>query len=75
MTIKNFKELNLFDENEQIVVMNGDVNYPNRIYTGNLWSIPNNILELEVWQICSMGERRRKMWNLNKYGWIEIWID
>jgi hypothetical protein len=68
-------ESRLFDENEQVVILKGDVNYPNRLYTGYLWKIPSKVFELKIEQISSMGEHRRTMWNLNKYGWIEIWVD
>ena len=75
MIIKNLIESELFDENEQVVILNGDVNKPKRFYTGYLHKIPTEIFELKIEHIASMGERRRTMWNLNKYGWLEIWIE
>lgn len=73
MTIKSLINLSLLDENEQVVILNGDVNCPTRLYTGYLHKIPNNLLDLHVDFISSMGEHRRTSWNLNKYGWMEIW--
>lgn len=74
MTIKNLIDLNILDENEQVVILNGDVNCPNRLYTGYLHNIPKDIQNtLHIDFISSMGEHRRASWNLNKYGWMEIW--
>lgn len=75
MIIKNMIESELFDENEQVVILNGDVNNPKRIYTGYLHKIPTEMFTLKIEQIAAMGEHRRTMWNLNKYGWLEIWIE
>lgn len=74
MTIKSLIDLNILDENEQVVILNGDVNCPNRLYTGYLQNIPSGMQDgLKVEQISSMGEHRRASWNLNRYGWMEIW--
>lgn len=74
-TIKTIVESNLFDENEQVVILSGDVNNPNRHYTGYLYQIPNNLFERKIELVASMGEKRRASWNLNKYGWLEIWLE
>lgn len=75
MTIKSLIDLNILDENEQVVILNGDVNCPNRLYTGYLHNIPTDMLNgLEVELVSAMGERRREKWQLNKYGWMEIWV-
>ena len=75
MIIKDIMESKIFDENEQIVILEGYVDNPKRLYTGRLRRIPEELHELKVELIASMGERRRNEWNLNKYGWLEIWID
>lgn len=75
MTIKDITELKMFDKNEQVVVLKGNVNNPIIFYTGRLHKTPSNMFELKVEQISSMSEHRRAMLKLNKYGWIELWID
>ena len=75
MTIKDIIELKIFDENEQVVVLKGNVNNPIILYTGWLHKTPSNMFGLKVEQISSMGEHRRTMLKLNKYGWIELWGD
>jgi hypothetical protein len=75
MNIKNIVESKLFDENEQVVILSGDANYPNRHYTGYLYQIPSELFDKKVELVSSMGERRRNTWNLNKYGWLEIWLE
>ena len=75
MKIRELMESPLFDENEQVVILHGDVNNPVRPYTGRIANIPTEFQELEIEQIASMGEHRRSKWNLNKYGWLEIWVD
>lgn len=74
MTIKEIINANIYDENEQVVIMEGDVNDPTRVYTGILNEIPEDYLNTVVEQVSSMSENRRAGWNLNKYGWTEIWI-
>lgn len=74
MTIKEIINANIYDENEQVVIMEGDVNDPTRVYTGILNEIPEDYLNTVVEQVSSMSENRRAKWNLNKYGWTEIWI-
>ena len=75
MQIKDLIESNLFDENEQIVILHGDVNNPIRPYTGRISDIPINLQKLKVGQVASMGEHRRNNWSLNQYGWLEIWVE
>lgn len=75
MTIKELMESNLYDENEQVVVLYGDVSIPSRPFTGRLSEIPCELHQKRVEAISSMGELRRNKWNLNKYGWTEIWIE
>ena len=75
MTIKEIIEMSLFDDYEQVVILYGDVDNPNRPYTGYLSEIPIEFHSLKVEQIASMGELRRTKWNLNKYGWLEIWLE
>lgn len=75
MTIKDIIELKIFDENEQVVVLKGNVNYPTIFFAGWLHKMPSNMFELKVELISSMSEHRRTMLKLNKYGWIELWID
>lgn len=74
MTIKEIINLSLFDEYEQVVILYGDAENPNRPYTGYLSNIPTEFHNWVVEQIASMGETRRTKWNLNKYGWLEIWV-
>ena len=75
MTIKNLKDLNIFDDNEQVVILNGNVNCPNKIYTGYFHNIPKDMLTLlEIELVSSMSESRRNAWQLNRYGWTEIWV-
>lgn len=75
MKIKAIVESKLFDENEQVVILKGDVNCPTRLYTGYLHQIPSEFYEWKIEQISAMGEHRRANWHLNKYGWTEIWIE
>ena len=74
MTIKELIENKLYDENEQVVIMYGNVNNPTKLYIGRLLEIPTNLQYIKIEQIASMGETRRTKWNLNKYGSTEIWI-
>lgn len=73
MTIKEIA--NIYDDNEQIVLLSGDVNRPNRHYTGRLCNTPDALLNSQIDFVSAMPESRRKNWNLNRYGWTEIWID
>lgn len=75
MTIENIIKSSLFDKFEQVAILYGDVDNPNRPYTGYLSEIPTKFYNWKVEQVASMGERRRNTWNLNKYGWLEIWIE
>lgn len=75
MKVKEIIESKLFDENEQVTVLKGDVNCPSRLYTGYLHQIPSELYKFKIEQISAMGEYRRINWNLNKYGWMEIWIE
>lgn len=75
MTIKELMDNKLYDENEQIVVLFGDLNCPHRPYTGRLSEIPCELHGKNIETISAMGELRRNKWNLNKYGWTEIWIE
>ncbi len=75
MTIKELMESELYDENEQIVILYGDVNNPNRQYTGRLSEVSSELHEKKIENISAMGEFRRKKWNLNQYGWTEVWIE
>jgi hypothetical protein len=75
MTIKGLLETGLYDENEQVAILYGDVNTPHRPYTGRLVNIPAELQNKEITQISAMGESRRGKYNLNKYGWTEIWVD
>ena len=74
MLIKEFINCNLYDENEQVVILRGDVNYPTRLYTGYLCEIPDKYMDKEIWVITAMSETRRALWTLNKNGWTEIWL-
>ena len=74
MIIKELIESSLFDENEQVVILYGDVQNPYRLYTGYLSEIPTDIQDKKIEQISAMGEERRKKWSLNSYGWLEIWM-
>lgn len=74
MTIKDFIDLKIFDENEQIAMLSGDVNSPRQYWTGRLCNIPERLYSTEIDFISSMGERLRTQLNLNRYGWTEIWI-
>lgn len=74
MLIEQLITLNIIDENQQVVIMAGDVNDPIRGFTGILRNIPAEHRQLELWTINAMSESRRKNWNLNKDGWIEIWV-
>lgn len=73
MKIKELEKI--YDGNEQVVVLFGDVNCPIRKFTGRFCEIPEDVLSLEFWTVGAMGERRRTGWNLNKYGWTEIWLE
>lgn len=75
MKVKDIMDSKVFDENEQIVILYGNVNTPSRPYTGRLSNVPKELQEKEIDTISAMGELRRTKWNLNKYGWMEIWID
>lgn len=75
MTIKELMNNKLYDKNEQIVILYGDVNNPYRPYTGKLSDIPSELYEKKIESISAMGESRRNKWNLNHYGWMEIWIE
>lgn len=75
MTIAELKALGIINENEQIVVFSGDVSNPHRLYEGRLCNIPAELDDKKVWEISAMGERRRERYNLNKYGWLEIWLE
>lgn len=75
MTIKEIIELSLFDEYEQVAILYGDVDNPNRPYTGYISKIPTEFYDWKVEQVASMGELRRTRWNLNKYGWLEVWVE
>lgn len=77
MTIKELSKLNLFDENEQVVVIDedGGVNNPIRIYTGRFSEMPEDIIDRKVTLVSAMGKSRIEKWNLNKYGWTEIWVE
>lgn len=75
MTIKNIMDMSLFDESEQVVILYGDVDNPSRPYIGYISKIPTEFHDWKVEQVASMGEYRRNTWNLNKYGWLEIWIE
>lgn len=79
MKIKDMVSSGIFDENEQVAVLYTDlshgVNNPFRPYTGRLSNVPEELQEKEIENLSAMGESRREKWNLNKYGWMEIWID
>ena len=74
MTIKELMENKLFDENEQVIIMYGDVNNPHKEYMGRLLNTTEELHNKKIENISAMGEHRRTQWNLNKYGWMEIWI-
>ena len=75
MTISELLDNKLYDENEQIVVLYGDVSCPHRPYTGRLSEIPIELYKKKIESISAMGELRRNTWHLNQYGWTEIWIE
>lgn len=75
MKVSDIVSSNVYDENEQVVVLYGNVNAPHRPFTGRLSNIPTDLHDKEVSTISAMGELRRNRWNLNQYGWLEIWIE
>jgi len=75
MLIKNLIELNIYDENEQIIILSGDVENPIIHYKGRLCNISDEFINKSVIQIAAMGESRREKLMLNKYGWTEFWLD
>ena len=75
MTIKELMESNLYDDNQQIVILYGNVNNPHRPYTGRLSEVPAELLDKKIELLSSMGESRRSRWNLNQYGWMEVWVE
>lgn len=75
MTIEQLKGLSIYDENERVVLMKGDVNDPTRIFTGTLHEIPAEYHPLRIWMVGAMSDRRRTKWGLNDCGWTELWID
>ena len=74
MTIKTLLETNLFDENEQIIILEGDVNYPTVHFKGYLHEVPTELQGLKIEQLSSMGKHRRNQFHLNHHGWTEIWV-
>lgn len=75
ITIKNIINLGIYDENEQIIILSGDVDNHVIQYKGKLCDIPDDFMEKSIYQISAMGESRREKYKLNKYGWTEIWLD
>lgn len=75
MTIRGLLEIGLYDENEQVVILSGEVSSPVREFTGRLVNTPAELLGREIEQVSAMGETRRDQYKLNKYGWTEIWIE
>lgn len=75
MTIGELIKTGLYDENEQVVVLEGESEPPRRLYEGYLWMVPEDFRGLEIRELSSLGEYRRKQWRLNHYGWTEIWVE
>ena len=73
MKIGELIDLKLYDENEQVVILAGECEPPRRLYDGYFWRIPEALRALEIRELSSMSEYRRKQWKLNDYGWLEIW--
>ena len=74
MTIGELQNLNIYDENEQIVVLSGDITAPKIEYSGKLVDTPDDVKALGILQVSAVGEIRREALQLNKFGWTEIWI-
>ena len=74
MTIGELNSLNIYDGNEQIVVLSGDITDPKIEYSGKLVDTPDAVKEYKILQVSAVGEVRREALQLNKFGWTEIWI-
>lgn len=76
MKINDLQRMPIFAENEQVAVFSEDMNIPHGLlYEGCLCNVPEELLDKEIWAVSAMSERRRERYNLNKYGWLEIWIE
>lgn len=75
VTIKNIISLGIYDDNEQVAILSGDVDNPTIHYKGRLCDLSDDFMNKSIYQIAAMGESRREKLMLNKYGWTEIWLD
>lgn len=75
MKINDLQRMPIFAENEQVVVFSEDIISPHKLYEGCLCNVPEELLDKEIWAVSPMSERRRELYNLNKYGWLEIWVE
>ena len=55
MTIKQLIDLNIYDENEHISILSGDVSRPTRHFDGRLCDIPENLLDNEFESVGLWG--------------------
>lgn len=76
MTIKQLIDLNIYDENEHISILSGDVSRPTRHFDGHLCDIPESLLNNTFESVGAMGKLRSEQLHLNnKYGRTEIWLN
>lgn len=76
MTIQELQQTRMFDENEYVCILKGEVTNPHVVYSGR-FHIPEHLLskEIEISGVGAMSNRRRESLYLASHEWLEIWIE
>ena len=74
MTVKEYMELPITDEMEQVVIFSGTISHEKKEWAGHAYNIPESYRNKELDFISAMGKERIELYHLNKYGWTELWL-
>ena len=75
MTIEEYMNLPIIDENERVVVLTSDINH-RPLFKGLLCNVPIDLLTEEIWTVSALDAPYIKKYYLNsQLGWTGLFLD
>lgn len=75
MTVKEYMNLPVVDENERVLVVTSDINH-RQLFKGLLCETPAELLEKELWTVSALGASYVEKYHLDRrLGWTGLFLE
>ncbi len=75
MTVREYMNLPIIDENERVLVVTSDINH-RQLFKGLLCEMPAELLEEDLWTVSALGASYIEKYRLSRrLGWTGLFLE